>query len=164
MNLHFFFLDMEYIRVPLSLFDCIVCLEPKFSIVKTECCGGILCLQCQTTIRESDNPFCPRCREDAGILRICNDRIINNIISQAAICPRPLCENLVVDIHRHLDDCLRTTPLSQNECMFFVTNFSPEQLTALCDGNRTFLEQMQTFLAHIILDHFLFTEQYLLNN
>ena len=156
--------EEQYIRVPLSLFNCVVCLEPKFSIVKTVCCGGILCLPCYTSIRESDNPFCPHCREGAGILQIVNDRMINNIISEVSVCPRPLCENLVVDIHRHLDDCLGTTPLTQNECLFYVQYFSAEQLTTLCDGNRTFMEQMQVFLAHVILDHFLFIEQYLLND
>ena len=115
-------------------------------------------------IQRSDHPFCPHCREGARITRIEDDRIINNIITEASICPRPLCENLVVDIHRHLDDCLRTSPLTQNECMFFLLNFSADQLTALCDGNRVFLNERQTFLSHFILEHFIFIEHFLLND
>ena len=100
-------------------------------------------------IRRSDCPFCPNCREGAGIICIEDDRIINNIITEASTCPTLLCENLVVDIHRHLNDCVRTSPLTHNECMFFLLNFSAHQLTALCDGNRVFENEIQTFY-HIL--------------
>ena len=109
------------------------------------CCSGILCLPCYYEIRESDHPYFPHCREGAGIVRIENDRMINKIIPEASICPRPLCENLAVDIHRHLDDCLRTSPLTQNECM-------------------TCMYERQTFLSHVILEHFIFIEHFLLND